>query len=119
MRFHIFSLIPGSSVEKGSKVISAKAGKTTNIIIHKSERIKHIQETEGKCQEYAENDSKYKCILERFLKTMQNNESVTSDCHLLQVNVSKICWIPQMTNIMKFNVGNNCYSSVKLISHFK
>ena len=89
-----YSLVPGDYVSKGTTEVRFQPGHLTDLGISKEIKTLTIDRNEGRCQDYAPNDSQFKC----YLTILAEKFHLVSDIPGCQ-NVS-ICWIPQVKNVL-------------------
>ena len=102
-----YSLVPGDYVSKGTTEVRFKPGQLTDLGVSKEIKTLKIDKTEGKCQDYLGTDSQSKCYL-KILANKLHRVSENEGCQ----NV-KICWIPQVRNILKKEDVDQCLTKVE------
>ena len=101
-----YSLVPGDYVSKGTTEVRFKPGQLTDLGVSKEIKTLKIDRKEGKCQDYLGTDSQSKCYLKILAEKFQRVSEIEG-CQDV-----KICWIPQVKNILKEDV-NQCLTKME------
>ena len=101
-----YSLIPGDSLSKGSKIEKVKLGEMKTLGIDVTIKERNVQRDRGHCRDYNPEDSQAKCYLDKVLSKRFQNFSTESNemCTKTDSNftgMSEICLIPQAYNVLK------------------
>ena len=98
-----YSLFPGDRLSSGSISEEIFFGESNVLGIIKQKRIMNIQKEKGTCQDYGMDNSQAKCYIENILsKRYEHEKDIIEECQLEDFNVTRICLIPQMTNLLQF-----------------
>ena len=98
-----YSLFPGDRLSSGSISEEIYFGETNVVGIEKQKRIMNIQKEKGTCKDYGMDDSQAKCYIENILsKRYQFEKEIIEECQWNIYNVTRLCMIPQMNNLLQF-----------------
>lgn len=100
-----YSLVPGDYVSKGTTEVRFKPGQLTDLGVSKEIKTLKIDRKEGKCQDYLGTDSQSKCYLKILAEKFQRVSEIEG-CQDV-----KVCWIPQVKNILKEDFINYCFQN--------
>ena len=99
----IYSLYPGDRLSSGSMSEEIHFGETNVLGIVKQKRIMNIQKDKGTCKDYGLDDSQGKCYIENIMsKRYENEKDIIEECQWNNYNVTRLCMIPQMNNVLQF-----------------
>ena len=103
-----YSLYPGDRLSSGSIIEEIHFGETNVLGIVKQKRIMNIQKDKGTCKDYGMDDSQAKCYIEQILSNrFRQEKDVIEECQMKDFNVSRLCMIPQMNNLLQFWTNYN------------
>lgn len=98
-----YSLYPGDRLSSGSISEEIHFGETNVLGIVKEKRIMAIQKEKRTCKDYEKDDSQAKCYIENILsKRYKLEKEIIEECQWNNYNVTRLCMIPQMNNLLQF-----------------